>query len=531
MFRRKSFWITVVLILMIAGGGGYYYYTNVYAPSQVVAEAPLQTAVVRQGSIVISATGAGTIIADNEVELGFQSSGVLAELLVQVGDTVKAGDVLARLDDTDARQSLALAQLQLEQAAIDVDPDTIAANVAAAEVTVSQAEIDLAEAQATLDDLLNWESESLEVQLAEANYKAAQGNYYEAANRDALGDESIASSRISLEQAQANLVSAQEGYTSAYDPGREWELNYTAQSKAALERERESALSRLTSAEQSLEVAQANYDLATVGLNYNATLSAQSSLINAQIALEDAKTGPTSEELATAQLAVDQADVALRQAKLNLESTKTNTQAEISYAQAELNVQSAQETLDNMELAASIDGTVMTISSALGESVGSSTLIELANLAQPLLEIYLDETDLDNIGLDYEVDVSFDALPDDVFTGHVVQIDPQLSVVNGVTTVRAVVQLDTDSFAKPQNLPIGLNATVDVIGGRAENALLVPVEALRELSDGEYAVFVMENGEPVLRFVEVGIMDYTYAEIISGLEQGETVTTGIVETQ
>jgi hypothetical protein len=56
------------------------------------------------------------------------------------------------------------------------------------------------------------------------------------------------------------------------------------------------------------------------------------------------------------------------------------------------------------------------------------------------------------------------------------------------------------------------------------------VEALRELSPGEYAVFVMENGEPQLRFVEVGLMDFSFAEILSGLESGETVTTGIIET-
>ncbi|GAH13172.1 unnamed protein product, partial [marine sediment metagenome] len=42
--------------------------------------------------------------------------------------------------------------------------------------------------------------------------------------------------------------------------------------------------------------------------------------------------------------------------------------------------------------------------------------------------------------------------------------------------------------------------------------------------------FVMEDGEPRLRFVEVGLMDFTFAEILSGLEAGETVTTGIVET-
>jgi hypothetical protein len=46
----------------------------------------------------------------------------------------------------------------------------------------------------------------------------------------------------------------------------------------------------------------------------------------------------------------------------------------------------------------------------------------------------------------------------------------------------------------------------------------------------EYAVFVMEDDEPRLRMVTVGIMDYTSAEIISGLEAGEVVTTGVVET-
>ena len=69
--------------------------------------------------------------------------------------------------------------------------------------------------------------------------------------------------------------------------------------------------------------------------------------------------------------------------------------------------------------------------------------------------------------------------------------------------------------AKPQTLPVGLNATVEVIGGRSQNAVLVPVEALREISPGEFAVFVMQDSEPQLRFVEVGLMDFTFAEILS----------------
>ena len=91
-------------------------------------------------------------------------------------------------------------------------------------------------------------------------------------------------------------------------------------------------------------------------------------------------------------------------------------------------------------------------------------------------------------------------------------------------------ELDPASFSKPFNLPIGLNATVDVIGGKAENVLIVPVEALKSMGDGSYAVFVMENGVPKLKVVEVGLMDFTFAEIKSGLNLGDEVTTGIVET-
>jgi multidrug efflux pump subunit AcrA (membrane-fusion protein) len=122
-------------------------------------------------------------------------------------------------------------------------------------------------------------------------------------------------------------------------------------------------------------------------------------------------------------------------------------------------------------------------------------------------------------------------LPEQTFTGRVVQVDPQLVSQNGVSVVRALVELAAGSFAKPQTLPVGLNATVEVIGGRARNALLVPVEALRELAPGDYAVFVLENGTPRLRQVEVGLMDFTFAEIVAGLEAGDVVTTGIVETE
>ncbi len=58
-----------------------------------------------------------------------------------------------------------------------------------------------------------------------------------------------------------------------------------------------------------------------------------------------------------------------------------------------------------------------------------------------------------------------------------------------------------------------------------------PIEALHKTDSGTYTVFVMENGAPKLRVVEIGIQDLLYAQVTSGLEAGEVVTTGITETQ
>jgi multidrug efflux pump subunit AcrA (membrane-fusion protein) len=546
MFRSRRFWLGLVLIFIMAGAGGYYFYTNINVATAADEEPEVQTSIVRRGNITISATGAGTVIPAEEIALSFASGGTITELLVQVGDQVEAGDLLARIDDTDAQQALANAQLQLAQASLQTDPEAVERAIAVAQIAVEQAEINLASTQAELDELLNWAPDEAAVALAEANLEASQASYEAASARDAASGNSLTSSRISLEQAQRSLEDAHTAYETAFDPGREWELYMTEPScqqgqggntpctgtplGVQMERERNLAENAVQRAEENLAIAQANYSLAVSNLSDNNAVSAQSGVINAEIALQNALTGPTEAEIEATRLRVQQAELSLRQAQLNLVAAEDNTQAEISRQQAELNLTAVQQSLEETSLLAPSDGTVMAITAHTGENA-STGFITLADLAQPLLEVFLDESDLDKVGLDFEVEVVFDALPDEVFTGRVIRVDPQLSSVGGVTAVRAVVLLDESSFAKPQTMPVGLNATVEVIGGRTEGALLVPVEALRELSSGQYAVFVMEDGEPKLRMVEVGLMDFTFAEILSGVEQGEVVTTGIVQTQ
>ena len=539
MLKNRRFWIILIIILAAAGGGYFYYSSTTADVAADEVEPELQTAVSRTGDIIVSATGAGTVIAAAEVELSFASSGTLTELLVGVGDSVLSNDILAKIDDTDAQQTLVNAQIQLSQTTMQTDGSATETGISYDDISVEQAQINLDIAQAELDDLLNWEPDEGEISQLEAQLESAQASYNAARGQEASSSYNIQIQQISIQDAEEALADAYAAYETAYDPGREWELYTNDPSCKAgeshpnctgdpystkLENERESAESAIERAQQSLELAQINYNQSVASTNNSSSTNAQSNVLSAELALEEAQNGPDEDDIEAAEIAVRQAKLSLQQALLNRESNL------LSLTQAELNVEDAQDTLASTELLAPIDGTVMSVNYAVGESVNGTVMI-LADLTQPLLEVYLDESDMSMVGMGYEVEVVFDALPDDIFIGTIVQVDPELTVESGITAVRALVQLDPDSFAKPQTLPIGMNATVEVIGGKSENTVLVPVEALRELDAGQYAVFVIENGEPQLRMVEVGIMDYTSAEIISGVEAGEEVTTGIVQTQ
>ena len=112
-------------------------------------------------------------------------------------------------------------------------------------------------------------------------------------------------------------------------------------------------------------------------------------------------------------------------------------------------------------------------------------------------------------------------------------ITPQLVNVSGNSVVEGNVILDSKQAAgvPPLTLPLGVTAAVDVIAAQANNVVLVPVQALHQLSASSYAVFVVVAGKPILRIVTVGLQDGTFAEIKTGLKAGEVVSTGLQATQ
>jgi len=518
--NRRLLFIILAIVVLLAGGGAWYYYSQVVPAQALPPEETIRTTRVRLDDLVITASGTGTLIPATEVDLGFSTGSVLAEMAVEVGDWVEAGDVLARLDDTDARSEVAQAEIslrlaELELATLTKEPD--AADLAAAQASLADAQANLADLTAppTTEELAAAQDNLLSAQKALESLLAGPTQ------------EEIRIAKADLQTAEIDLQEAQAAYDQVA-----WRPGVSATSEAM----------ELWRAGTAYEKAKATYDQTVAGPTEEELAAARASVAEAQTELDTLEQGPDPEELAAAQATVAQAQAEL-DALLDGASSEDLEAAELDVEQARITLASAQAQLEDTVLKAPFAGIVTTVEAQAGENVGTEAIITLADLDHPLIDLYLDETDLDKIAVGYEVEVVFDALPDETFRGHVVQVAPTLVEVDGVTTVQALVALEEESLSNPSTalrsssghrprlLPAGLNASVDVISGRAENALLVPVEALREFSPGNYAVFVMVDGELELRPVEVGLMDVTSAQVISGLEQGDEVSTGIVETE
>ena len=168
---KKALWgITIVLVLAIAGGA-VYYYQAVYQPAQTASTTTtaMQTATVRQGNLVLYASGTGTLVSASEADLAFKTGGQVTAIPVEVGDQVKASDLLAQVDD----RSVQAAYTQARRTLMEL---TSPSAIASAQTAIADAETTLASAQNHLEyilgpNILYWEAQ---VAKGEADLKTAQ---------------------------------------------------------------------------------------------------------------------------------------------------------------------------------------------------------------------------------------------------------------------------------------------------------------------------------------------------------------------
>jgi HlyD family secretion protein len=356
LFRKKGFWIALV-VLALAAGGGYAYYALVYNPGQASVEQVITTAQVQRGDVVISVSGSGTLVAASEVTLGFEESGYLAEIYVAVGDQVKEGDVLAKMEVDELELAIVEADIKVRLAQLDLDnvlEGPTEAELASAKAAIKNAQTTLQVAQLSYESDLN---SSLDA--------AANAHYLEC-----------------LWYGERYLAAEE-----AYGAGDISQSEYDA------------AVNRWRQAEADLDEALKEANLEQLGAT-NDVDQARNDVYQAMERLEDLQSGASEEETREAQLALDQATLDLEDARAAVEAAT---------------------------LRAPFDGTVTEVTALPGEYIGKSAFITLAALDAPLLQFWVEESDMSGVIVGNQVEINFESLPDETFAGEVVQVDPTLS--------------------------------------------------------------------------------------------------------
>jgi len=496
LLSNKAIKIVAAIILVGALIGGGFYASSLFASrsaANTANETPLQTAKATKGNLVLYANGTGTVMPSVESSFGFNTSGQVSTINVKVGYQVKAGQVLAQLEDTDAKIKFAEAQEAMDKL-------TSTAAVATATQALATAESNFATAKSSLEYLISPEVLYWEEQVDARGQTLADAQATAQTEPSDAAKQKVTEAQTALTYAQNQLKYFQTVYEETYVQ-KTFTQYQTRRGRGGTKIEVVKIVDEISGEKTDLIYPPSQGE---IGMARSAYDLAKASTAEAQTYLdilngEDISEGATGANLVTYLQTKD----ALETAEYNLNATK---------------------------LIAPFSGTVTALNINVGDMANGSSAITISNIDQPYaLNAYLDGKDWGQVKVGYEVDATFDILPDQVFKGTVTSIYPTLDTTSSNSTLVHITARLSDPIA--YELPSGSAASVDVVGGRTENAVLVPVEALHEFEDGKYSLFVMENGKLRLRVVQVGLQDLTKAEITSGLQAGDIVTTGVVETK
>jgi HlyD family secretion protein len=435
---------------------------------------------VTKGDIIISVSGSGRIEASHEARLTFGSTGKVEKILVKEGEGVKAGDVLARLDTSALELALAQSQLAVTQA----------------EVALTQAQLAQKTAENSLKSTRGSE-DALKLALFNAQIARDQAQRYLDAGVTAV-DYDLA--RAELDKAQAWYQYVQDRLKEGVGSVDDWLL---AEDEA----------------KEKLDTAQANYDSTLAGYG--------------------------TQEIVLRKKQVEAADMAVAQAQKNLDDltdtialqelqvTSANQTVMQYHQSVELALKSldeAQKQLEEATIVAPFDGMVASVMVKEGDIVPSPSMVPqtIIYIIDPnLMELVVDvdEIDVPRLVLGQTAVITLDALPGKEFPGAVTAIYPVPREEGGVVLYETRLSLDVPEGS---GIKVGMSASADVLIEKRSGVLLVPSRAIQKDSQGQAIVKVMAGKQVEERPVVVGLDDGLRAEVISGLNEGETV---VIETK
>ncbi len=190
--------------------------------------------------------------------------------------------------------------------------------------------------------------------------------------------------------------------------------------------------------------------------------------------------------------------------------------------EAEIELRQHYAKFNELEIKSPMDGIVAGLYREIDETVGSGEWIgHIYNTENMRMWVQVDDVDVLYVKQGSPVKVTVEAVPGEVFEGEVTHVSTMGEDVKGIPRFGVNIEVKGGPQLRP-----GMQAQAFIDAGSAENVLLVPVEAIFE-EDGKPMVEVL-NPDGTIKVVPLtlGLMNDRYAEVKSGLEEGELIVTG-----
>jgi HlyD family secretion protein len=490
---------------------------------------------VERGDLITKVKGTGQVSAQNQVDLkpqgSTQSSATISRVNVKQGDRVRAGQLVAVVDNRTALIALHQAQANLENSQADYSKvlnGSTPQSIAVSQSSVDSAKVTLANAQQSLvTKITSAYNDALSAVLTNTN--PLFSNPYSANPQYGIfGSTPSTQSNSTNGQLVLDIVNQRQQINTKLpawnadiiktDVGGDLAM-LTSSSQDTLRyilAYLNAILSDLTTFETNTAaaspyIAPINSARSTVLADMAGISSAQQTVLNARSALAQSQAS-----LAQSQAPSRPEDVAAAQAQLS------------NYKAA---LESAQYTYDQSFLRAPFDGVVAQVNVSTGDQANTNTIVATIITKTQLAEISLNELDAAQVKVGATTTLTFDALPDVPVLGKVAQIDTIGTVTQGVVSYKAKISFDTQNTSvKP-----GMSVSASIQTNTLKNQLLVPASAVKTegavstvLVPATFATSTLGQAITLTRTptsvtVQTGETDNTRVVITGGLSEGQVI--------
>ena len=209
--------------------------------------------------------------------------------------------------------------------------------------------------------------------------------------------------------------------------------------------------------------------------------------------------------------------------------TESIQSASESLRSAEISMQNLQDTMNNYTITAPISGTIIEKDAKVGDAVKTGdTLCIVYDLSYLEMNINVDELQISSISVGQQVQITADAVPDKTYVGTVTRVSMKGVSNGGTTTYPVSIRIDDTDGLRP-----GMNANAEIVVAKANNALVVPNAAVvrgsyvlvtKDSPSAANADTTMEAPEGFVYVpVKTGVSDDDYTQIVSGIQEGDTI--------